>query len=29
MKSDEKLVVRTRKNKTFGRIIQEYRQRNG
>lgn len=27
--SDEKLVVRTRKNKTFGRIIQEYRQRNG
>lgn len=27
--SDEKLVIRTRKNKTFGRIIQEYRQRNG
>ena len=29
MNTDEKLVVRTRKNKTFGRIIQEYRQRNG
>ena len=27
MNSDEKLVVRTRKS--FGRIIQEYRQRNG
>ena len=29
MNSDEKLVVRTRKNKSFGSIIQEYRQRNG
>ena len=29
MKSDEKLVVRTRRNKSFGSIIQEYRQRNG
>ena len=29
MNADEKLVVRNRKNKTFGRIIQEYRQRNG
>ena len=29
MNSDEKLVVRTRKSKSFGSIIQEYRQRNG
>ena len=29
MNSDEKLVVRTRRNKSFGSIIQEYRQRNG
>lgn len=29
MNSEEKLVVRTRKNKSFGMIVQEYRQRNG
>ena len=29
MNSEEKLVVRTRKNKSFGSIIMEYRQRNG
>ena len=29
MNVEEKLVVRTRKNKSFGSIIQEYRQRNG
>ena len=29
MNSDEKLVVRTRRNKSLGSIIQEYRQRNG
>lgn len=29
MNSEEKPVVRTRKNKSFGVIIQEYQQRNG
>ena len=29
MNAEEKLVVRTRKNKSFGSIIIEYRQRNG
>lgn len=29
MNSEEKLVVRTRKNKSFGMIVQEYRQCNG
>ena len=29
MNAEEKLVVQTRKNKSFGSIIMEYRQRNG
>ena len=29
MSSDEKLAVRTRRKKTLGNIIQEYRQKNG
>lgn len=29
MNSEEKLVVRTRKNKSLGSVIMEYRQRNG